>query len=42
MYKLVGFAGFVYSVYMLWEEEQYKDTIDEMAEYISSVFTRTD
>lgn len=42
VYKLVGFAGFVYSVYMLWEEEQYKDTIDEMAEYISSVFTRTD
>ena len=39
-YKLVGFAGFVYSTYMLWEEKKYKESIEDMATYVSKVFER--
>lgn len=39
-YKLVGFAGFVYSTYMLWKEKNYKESVEEMATYISKVFEK--
>ena len=39
-YKLVGFAGFVYSTYMLWKEKNYEESVEEMATYICRVFKK--